>query len=78
MYLLVAEISEQEPREVLVRLQVPFVLNTSIKVLLVAREAGFDVILTVIETKVDVAGTVNRYHTSYLLPPLQLPVGLVV
>jgi hypothetical protein len=48
------------------------------KVELFASEVGLEVILTDIETKLDEAGTVNLYQTSYLLPPLQLPVGLVV
>jgi len=43
---------------------------------LIAGEA--EVRVTVILAIEDEAGMVNLYHTSALLPPLQLPVGLVV
>ena len=60
------------------RLQGLAVLKSSINVLLVAIAGEAEVSVTVMFTFVDVAGIVNRYHTSARLPPLQLPVGLVV
>ena len=57
----------QPPTEVPVPGQL-FELSLSMKVLAVVITGLADVIVTVTVTEVELTGTVNRYHTSALLP----------
>ena len=52
--------------------------NSSIKVFELVSVDGDEVNATVIFTDVEFAGTVNRYHTSRLVPQLPVPEVVVV
>ena len=64
-----------QPTEVLVPQVFPF--NLSINVLPVVSDEGLEVRETVTLTLVEPAGAVNLYHTSFLLPQLEPPAGVV-
>jgi hypothetical protein len=67
----------QPPAEVLAVGQL-FAVSLSINVFAVVRVDGEDVSATVIVTVVALAGTVNLYQASALIPQLPVPVTLLV